>query len=349
MDFELSEDQLALQQAVRDVAERECPPALVRQVVDGKDVAAAALWATFVGLDWPSLTVPEADGGMGYSAVELAVVLDELGRVADPSPFLATTSQYAPLVREAFGSSELLGDVGRGGTGAVAWDGAVTVAADGTLSGVAHHVVDGDRADRLAVVVDGGVHVVDAGAVSATRAPCLDGSFHVASVTFDGTPVTHAAAGVAEAVARAHDEALVGISAATVGASQRIFEIALGHLKDRKQFDVAIGSFQALKHMAVDVYVAIERARALCQYAGLLIAEDDPRRRTAASMAKSAAGDAQRIAVQHGIQFFGGLGYTWENDLQLYVRRAKVGELLLGSSASHRALVARAALLEVAS
>jgi alkylation response protein AidB-like acyl-CoA dehydrogenase len=293
--------------------------------------------------------VPEVDGGMGYSAVELAIVLDELGRVADPSPFLATTSQYAPLVREAFGSSSLLRDVCGGSTGAVAWDGSVTAASDGTLTGVAHHVVDGDRADRLAVVADGGVFVVDSGAVTVTREPCIDGSFHVATVTFDATPVLHAAPDAGDAAVRALDEALVGISAATVGASQRIFEIALGHLKDRKQFDVPIGSFQALKHMAVDVYIAIERARALCQFAGLLIAEDDARRRTVASMAKSAAGDAQRIAVQHGIQFFGGLGYTWENDLQLYVRRAKVGELLLGSSASHRAAVARTALTGVAS
>ena len=145
-------------------------------------------------------------------------------------------------------------------------------------------------------------------------------------------------------MARAYEEALVGMAAATVGASQRTFEIALGHIKERHQFGVPIGSFQALKHMAVDVYIAIERARALTQFAALLIAEDDDRRTVAASMAKAAAGDAQRIAVQDGIQFFGGLGYTWENDLQLYAKRAKVGELVFGSAASHRATVARTVL-----
>ena len=129
-----------------------------------------------------------------------------------------------------------------------------------------------------------------------------------------------------------------------VGASQRILEIVLDHVKERHQFGVPIGSFQAVKHMAVDVYVAIERARALCHFAALAIAEDDDRRGLAASMAKAAAGDAQRIAAQHGIQLFGGLGYTWENDLQLYVRRAKVGELLLGGSAEHRARAARTVL-----
>jgi alkylation response protein AidB-like acyl-CoA dehydrogenase len=151
-------------------------------------------------------------------------------------------------------------------------------------------------------------------------------------------------AGGAAGIARAREEATAGLAAVVVGASQRVFELALEHLKDRKQFGVPIGSFQALKHMAVDVYVAIERARALCHFAGLAIAEDDARRTVAASMAKAAAGDAQRIAVRHGIQFFGGLGYTWENDLHLYVRRAKAGELLLGTSAEHRRRVAREAV-----
>ena len=103
MDFELDDDQLDLQRVVRDVVERECPPALVRSVVDGSDDG-RALWKTLVELDWPSLTVPLDDGGMGMSAVELAITLEELGRGADPTPFLATTSQYVPLVREAAGA-----------------------------------------------------------------------------------------------------------------------------------------------------------------------------------------------------------------------------------------------------
>ncbi len=361
MDFELSEDQLALQRAVRDVAERECPPALVRRVVDGKDDA-DALWAIYVGLDWPSLTVPEADGGIGYTAVELAIVLEELGRVADPTPFLATTSQFEPLVRECAGPElrrELLAGVcaGRPGAAAVAADDvrAEPGGAGWRLRGNAPFVLDGDRAEEVAVVAsagDGvGLFVVAGDDAGATRSTTFDASLHVAELALDGVavPAARAVVGpeVATGVARARDEALAGMAAATVGASQRVFEIALDHIKERKQFGVPIGSFQALKHMAVDVYVAIERARALCHFAGLTIAEDDPRRRLAASMAKAAAGDAQRIAVRHGIQFFGGLGYTWENDLQLYVKRAKAGELLLGSAAHHRAEVARSTLAEV--
>jgi alkylation response protein AidB-like acyl-CoA dehydrogenase len=136
----------------------------------------------------------------------------------------------------------------------------------------------------------------------------------------------------------------MGVAATTVGACQRILELTLEHVRHRKQFDVPIGSFQAVKHMVVDMYVAIERARALYQFAALTIAEDDDRRRTAASMAKASAGDAQRLVAGTGVQLFGGLGFTWENDLQMFVRRAKAGEHLLGSSAYHRNLVARTML-----
>jgi alkylation response protein AidB-like acyl-CoA dehydrogenase len=235
------------------------------------------------------------------------------------------------------------------------------------LDGTAHHVVDADRAETLAVVatLDGGsggsggsggtgvgVFVVPAGepGVAVTRRPAIDGSLHVADVRLDGVampaPRSWVGPEVGPGVERARQVAVTGLAAVMVGASQRILELVLDHVRERRQFDVPIGSFQAVKHMAVDVYVAIERARALCHFAGLAIAEDDSRRAVAASMAKAAAGDAQRLAVTHGIQLFGGLGWTWENDLQIYVRRAKAGELLLGTGATHRAKVARAVLAE---
>ena len=100
MDFELTDDQQELQAVVRDVAQAECPPSLVRSVAtDGARGEVDALWKTYVGLDWPSLTVPEDDGGMGFGEVELAITVEELGRVADPTPFLVTTSQYVPTIR----------------------------------------------------------------------------------------------------------------------------------------------------------------------------------------------------------------------------------------------------------
>jgi alkylation response protein AidB-like acyl-CoA dehydrogenase len=359
VDFELTDDQQELQRVVHDVVERECTPALVRSVLAGGDDA-ERLWKTFVDLDWPSLSVPEADGGMGFGAVELALTLEELGWAADPTAFLATTSQYVPLVRECAPDDlrrPLLAAVCAGTTGTATFAAdEITARRDGDgwiLDGTARFVLDADRAHELAVVAghdngDAGVFVVRGRDVTATRIAAFDGSMHIAHVELTGArvPADRAFPGhdVAAGVARARDEAVTGLAATMVGASQHILELVLEHVKHRHQFGVPIGSFQAVKHMAVDVFVAIQRARALYQFAALAIAEDDTRRTMAASMAKAAAGDCQRIAARHGIQLFGGLGFTWENDLQLYVRRAKVGELLLGTSVEHRTAVGRAAL-----
>jgi alkylation response protein AidB-like acyl-CoA dehydrogenase len=361
VDFQLTDEQVELQRVAHDVVERECPPSVVRGVVeDGDD--AAALWKTLVDLEWPGLTVPAEDGGTGATAVELVVLLEELGWGADPTPFLATTTQHLPLVRDCLhgaARAERLAAIAAGSPGAAVHAPDTVAAArsgDGwTLTGSAAHVLDGGRADQLAVVAatdDGvGVFLVPGDAVSATREPSVDGSLHLTTVTLDGVAVTVARAAtgpaIAAAVERAREEAITGLAAMTVGASQRIFDLALGHIRQRHQFGVPIGSFQAVKHMAVDVYMAIERARALVHFAALALAEDDDRRTLAASLAKSAAGDAQRIAAQHGIQLFGGLGYTWENDLQLYVRRAKVGDVLLGSAHEHRVTASRLALTGV--
>src|SRR5262245_33859269 len=209
---------------------------------------ADGLWKTYVQLDWPSLTVPAEDGGMGATAVELAITLEELGRAADPTPFLATTSQYLPLVREfATGDRrrELLGAVCAGATGAAALaPDEVRARRDGdgwVLDGTAHHVVDGDRADEIAVVAGSdegpGVFVVPAGpGVTTVRTPTLDGAFHLADVAFAGARVGADRAfrgpGVERGVERARDEAAAGLAATMVGASQRVLEIVIGHVKE---------------------------------------------------------------------------------------------------------------------
>ena len=364
MDFELTDEQHALAEVVHDLVERDCPATLLRAVFEERDDG-SSFWKTLVENDWPGLAIAEEDGGSGATAVELIIALEQLGWGGDPTPFLATTTQYVPLVQECATADqrhELLGSVCGGGTGAAAWAAdTVSATADGdgwVLSGSAVHVMDADRADRIAVVAstgdgsggapDGGmgVFVVPADAVNVTREGSFDPSLHVATVVFDGARVgadgaLTGAADVQAAVTRAGEWAVTGLSAQMVGACQRAFEIVLDHIKQRHQFGVPIGSFQAVKHMAVDVYVVIERARALAQFAALAIAEDDERRNLAPSLAKAAAGDCQRLTAKHGIQLFGGLGFTWENDVQLYVKRAKAGELLFGTTKDHRAQAGR--------
>jgi alkylation response protein AidB-like acyl-CoA dehydrogenase len=139
--------------------------------------------------------------------------------------------------------------------------------------------------------------------------------------------------------ARCRHLALTGMAMTMVGACQRVLDLALQHVRDRHQFGVPIGSFQAVQHKMADMHMAIERARALSYFAALTISADDPRRRLAAAMAKASAGECQALVFRHGLQSFGAMGFTWENDLQFALKRAKAGESMLGGAAEHRATI----------
>ncbi|HEY6647103.1 MAG TPA: acyl-CoA dehydrogenase family protein [Mycobacterium sp.] len=322
--LEFDADQRLWQETVRDAVGKACPPSLVRGVAEN-GVDPTPLWKTYVDAGWTELTDPE-------NAVELAIVLEELGRATDPTPYLATLTQYAPLAGDRF-------DPQQAGT---AIYGGVTARrdADGwVLDGTARHVLDGDRAERLAVVTEAGVFIVDAGAVLLRRSPVFDPVLHIAEVSFSDVHVPDSDRVHVDAE-KAHHVALAGMAITTVGACQRILDLVLEHVKQRQQFGVAIGSFQAVQHKAVDMHVATERARALSYFAALTISADDPRRRLAARMAKAAAGECQSLVFRHGLQLFGAMGFTWENDLQFALKRAKAGELLLGGAAEHRAVIA---------
>jgi alkylation response protein AidB-like acyl-CoA dehydrogenase len=373
VELEFTEDQEELRDGVRAMLAGECPMTFVRQVVEA-GVSADPLWKQMVELGWPALTVPEADGGLGLGAVELAVVVEELGRVVAPGPFLPTTTQFAPLVRE-LGTAEqrarFLGGLAEGSsTGTLALvepghgiglGGLSTTAAetaDGlVLDGTKEFVLGAQSADELAVVARLGsstaddalaVCVVPAADVTIEPVHAFDATRGLARVRFDtvavpadrvlGTPGSVTALGVE----RALHEAAMGVAVECVGTCQVMFDITLDYVKQREQFGVPIGSFQAIKHKFADLLVALEKARASAYFAALTIAEDDERRAIASSAAKVAAADCERIMSKEGIQLHGGIGYTWEHDMHLYVRRAKTDSLLIGSPGEHRERIARA-------
>jgi alkylation response protein AidB-like acyl-CoA dehydrogenase len=371
MELEFTEEQEELRAGVRAMLERECPMSLVRSVVEDGE-SADGLWKQMVELGWPALTIAEEHGGIGLGAVELAVVVEELGRVVAPGPFMSTVSQFAPLVREA-GSPEqqtrFLGGVAEGSlTGALALTEATTAldpggihatatrAGDGwQLSGEKRFVLGGVDADEIAVVarVEGSegedgvaAFVVPRADTKVTPVEAVDATRSLATVALDGVRVDgdrllgEPGPATATAVRRALEEAVAAIALETVGVCQTIFDVTLEYAKQREQFGVPIGSFQAIKHKFADMLVALERARATGYYAALTIAEDDERRSLASSTAKAAAGDCERLLSKEGIQIHGGIGYTWEHDMHLYVRRAKTGGLLLGTAAEHRARIA---------
>ena len=371
MHLEFTPDQDELRDGVRTVLTGECPMSLVREVVE-KGTTADALWSRMVGLGWPALTVPESAGGLGMGAVELAVVVEELGRAVAPGPFVPTVTQFAPVVAEA-GSAEqqqrFLGAVAAGEcTGTLALveaSGAVdparvtaTAEPDGTgfaLRGTKTMVAEAATADEIVVVArrpgtdgdDGvGAFVVPRGDVDVEPVATLDGSRPLARVTLDGARtgpdrvLGETGPATAAAIRRAVEFAVTMLAIETVGTGQTIFDVTLEYAKQREQFGVPIGSFQAIKHKFADMLVSLERARATSYFAALTIAEDDDRRALAASMAKAAAGDCAGRLAKEGIQIHGGIGYTWEHDMHLYVRRVKSNSALLGNAAQHRARVA---------
>jgi alkylation response protein AidB-like acyl-CoA dehydrogenase len=352
---------------VRAVLARECPPSLVRAVADDP-AAADGLWQQMVELGWPALTVPEAAGGIGLGPVELAVVVEELGRVIAPGPFVATVTQLAPVVRElgtADQQARILGAIAEGTTtgtlalserGATSFDPAsvettATSAGGGwRLDGQKAGVLSGADVDELAVVarVDGGIGVFLVARDECTIQPVasMDASRSLVDVVLDGVVVGddrvlgEPGPGAVQPVQRAVEEAVTALALETVGTCQSIFDIALEYAKERKQFGVPIGSFQAIKHKCADMLVAVERARATGYFAALTLAEDDPRRALAASTAKVAASDCRRLFAKEGIQILGGIGYTWEHDMHLYVRRVTTDAQLLGTAREHRARIA---------
>ena len=369
MDLEFSEDEAALRDNVRAVLAGICPPAAVRAVFEGKGDP-ASVWSRMVELDWPGLGLPEEAGGLGMGYVAVALVAEELGRAVAPGAFLATVTQFAPAVRELQGPSDLLARVAAGQvTGAVAlaeesgWEPAAVVAtaretAEGwVLAGTKRAVLDGARADEVLVIARAegtsgpeglGAFLVEGSDLDATPRPVIDPTLPLADLGLDGVVVPPdrvlappGAEGVPEALERAGQEAIVALAASTVGACRVVFERTVDYAKVREQYGRPIGSFQALKHRMADMYLAVERATALCYFAALTIAEEDPRRAEAASMAKAAAGECQALVVQDGLQLHGGIGVTWENDLHFPVKRAITGDTLYGNAVHHRARLAR--------
>ena len=329
MQLDFTADQEELRDSVRSVLEKECTRAVVREHVDHvvrgePSDAPERLWKTFVSLDWPALTIAEEHGGIGLGFPELAVVAEELGRVLALGPLLTTIAGFVPLVREADGGEEWLAKVAAGEI-----SGAAAFAPD--------HVLCGGEVDLVAVVQDGELAVV--APTGAQTVNSLDATRTLVNIEVgDGPRLKISAAGVQ----RALEELTVALAFELVGTCQTIFDTTLQYAKERHQFGVPIGSFQAVKHKLANMFVAIERARALCVFAAATINEGDPRRSTATSAAKAAAGDCQRLVAQDGIQLLGGIGYTWEHDQHFFVKRAKVSDALLGNASYHRQRIADA-------
>lgn len=367
MELEFTGEQEELRASVRSFLEKECPIDVVRAVVETGE-APEKLWGSMVALDWPALAVPEEYGGIGLTILETSVVVEELGRAVAPGPLLATVTQFAPMVREVGSSEQQQHFLSAVATGAVA--GAVAVAdhprawslddvtmtaepADGgwMLTGRKFAVLAAEGTTDIIVVArvgEGmGAFVVPIAQAGLSPVHSLDASRPLAEATLDHLFVPHdhalgepGSAASTSGISRALQEATLGLALEAVGTCDALFQLLLAYLKERQQFGVAIGSFQALKHKMSNMFLAIERARSLCYFAAAAINEDTPTRATSVSMAKAASDDCQKLVCREAIQSFGGIGYTWEHDAHLYVKRASTDGTLFGGAAVHSVAVA---------
>jgi alkylation response protein AidB-like acyl-CoA dehydrogenase len=357
VELEFSADQDALRDAIRTVLVKEAPISLAREVAE-RGTGAERLTRVAAELGWPALTVPEAFGGVGLGAIEAGILAEELGRVVAPGPLLTTVCGFVPLVA-TFGTeaqqAHLLGAVARGelaGTVARGLRAEVGPGGDVAVHGTTRHVIEPLACDEIACAVDGpggaGVVVVATRDVTIEPLDSIDPTRGVAQVVVDGVRagtdrILGGTLGASPAEIAATELPMTcALALETVGVCQSIFDVTLDYARHRQQFGVAIASFQAIKHKFADMFVALERARATGYLAALCLAEADDRAPINVSVAKAAAGDAQRRVVQEGIQIHGGIGYTWEHDMQLYAKRAKANEALGGTAIEHRARIATA-------
>lgn len=269
--------------------------------------------------------------GLGVGPLtDFHLFLEETGYVAAPGPFFATTALFAPLLVAL--EHELLDGVLAGEvTGTVALAGADGnwVPNDETRK---TFVPEADQVDWVAVVASGSVTLVQA--PPARFVETVDSTrrfFDVDASGLDGAAIPVDGAALDDLVERA----TVAIAAEMVGTARRLFEMTLAYAKARIQFDVPIGSFQAVQHKLADASLDLERATSAVQFAAMAVDADDPQRHRAVHVAKASAGAAVTKAAKDGIQTHGGIGYTWEHDLHLFLRRAFASEAWMGTREWH--------------
>ncbi len=362
MDFDLSKPQKLLKGTAREFLARECGPGRVRELMETETAHDERLWQSIADQGWTGLCVPEEHGGLG------AGVAEEMGRACLPGAFLSTLTAAALVERagDAEQRAKYLEPIAAGGLKATfalleegaSWDAdAVKLDAtrDGgrlTLKGRKLFVPDAATADVLICVAREGEGLallpVERGAegVELKPMPSMDGTRKVYEVSFDGVSVPESDALGADgdargALAGALELATVALCAEMVGGMQWVLDTTVEYAKTREQFGRVIGSFQAVQHMCADMLLLTESARSAAYYAAWALNEGDPSARGAVSIAKAYCSDAYREVANRGVQVHGGIGFTWEHDLQLYYKRSKSSETLFGDATFHRERLAR--------
>ncbi|MET4705181.1 acyl-CoA dehydrogenase family protein [Frigoribacterium sp. UYMn621] len=338
MDFDFDEEQYSYRDAVRDAFGRSVTPGSVREVWSQGHAYDGSHGRVLAQLDLWGMLVEERFGGSGASVLDLALPLEECGQFAVAEPIVETLV-VAPLLLQEWcpdfpGAETLL-------TGIASGEFVVAVAMDG-----ASLVSDGARADALIVIDRDEIHLLRTGQFLAAPVAGIDPSRRLARCEFvldQSTLVTDSPT----IAARARAAVMAGNAALAVGVAGRMCEMTRNYLLQRVQFGRVLGSFQALKHRLADVAVAVEAARSLTWNALYRVSTSDSGAELAATAAKSASNEALAIAGRASLQLHGGVGFTWEHDLHLWLQRGKALEIANGSASEHRQAIGSLILDEV--
>ena len=363
MDFSFSADQQLLRNSARAFLDEHCKPAHVRTLWDEPRGESDALWKEMAQLGWLGLALPEDVGGSALGLVETAILQEELGRTACPSPYLPTV--LAATAIDRFGGpaqkSRWLPAIasGRARATVALLERDLSVSPESiqtraderggkvALSGMKQFVPWAHVADVMLVPARAGdalaVYVVETSApgLSITPLTGMDPGTRLSQVTLDGAAVAAEARLPAEALPFLLLRGAVGAAAEMLGAARRCLDMAVEYAKVREQFGQPIGSFQAIRHKCAEMLLEVENSHAATYYAAWALDSGAEDAVLAASVAKSYVNDASRKVCGDAIQVHGGIGFTWEYDLHLYFKRAKALEPLYGDAEHHRELIVR--------
>lgn len=369
MNFTFDDEQEEFRSALRRFLDQRSPVTTTRELMGTERPYLPEVWeqaSEQMGL--PGLIIAEEYGGQGSSFLEFVIASEELGRVISGLPYLSTmsavlaiqaagsTAQRAALL-PGLASGERTAALATAEPGSVWGPEGISAIAEGagpevTLRGSKSYVIDGDRADLIIVAArragtsgeDGIVlAVVDGKAAGLTRRTLdsIDETRRVAELTLDGVSGQLLEQGSWATLARILDRVEVALAAEMVGGAQRCLERAVDYAKQRHQFGRSIGSFQAIKHLCADMFVEVESAKASVYYAAWAADEDSEELPVVAPLAKAYASQAYFFAASESLHVHGGMGFTWDDDSQLYFKRAKASELMYGDASVNKELMAQ--------
>jgi alkylation response protein AidB-like acyl-CoA dehydrogenase len=326
MNFDFTDDQQAIKRTAHDLLANRFKMERVRELAEAGKYDDEA-WKELCELGWPGIFIDEEYGGQGLGAVELIILMEELGYALAPVPFLSNAA--AGLLIQAAGSEEQkqrwLPGIATG----------EALGAAGLVRGdEAKLVPDGDSAEIIVLCAEGGVTVVPRSDADVEPVATMDSTRRYARVRAGGGEALEGEPGPGIGAG------LLAVSAELTGVAQHAMEMAVEYARDRKQFGRAIGAYQAVSHRCAQMLLETEGSRSASYYGAWTVDAEPDSLELAASMAKAYASDAGWRVCSSSLQVHGGIGFTWEHDLHFFLKRAKVDALLWGSSAEHRERIA---------